>query len=163
MFKFISAAIAAVALSLTAMPASAHDRGHGGRHHDRYERSYHRDYGRDWNRGHGWRNDDRWDRSWRGDYGRRTYWRAPPPRIYERDVYWRDSYRDNRYWRGDDYRWRRGDRFDRRVSHVVLRDRDYRRYGLGYPHRGQYYARTRDGDVLLVAAATSLVLWSLYG
>lgn len=76
---------------------------------------------------------------------------------------WRDDRRDDRReWR----RWHKGDRFDRNVRYVVVHDyhryRDYRGYRLRAPHRGEYYVRDdRTGEILLIAAATGLVLWAL--
>jgi Ni/Co efflux regulator RcnB len=101
---------------------------------------------------------------------------ADPPRgyrdhdrRYEDDRRW-DRHDDRRWDRYDDRRWgddrrwhdhrrwSRGDRFDHR-SYVVVRD--YRGYRLPPPRRGEYYARTDTGDILLIAAATGLVLWAL--
>jgi len=98
-----------------------------------------------------WRDDRRDDRrDHRSDY-RRDY------RDDRRDD-WRDDRRDHR-------RWHKGDRFDRRVHYVVVRDyhryRDHRGYRLPPPRYGQYYARTNTGEILLIAAATGLVLWAL--
>ena len=84
---------------------------------------------------------------------------------YERSE--RDAYRDGREdgRRADerrDYRdwnhrqWYRGDRFDRRVHYVVVND--YYRYHLRPPPRGHYYYRTDAGQILLVAAATGLIV-----
>jgi Ni/Co efflux regulator RcnB len=94
---------------------------------------------------------------------------ADPPRgyrDYDRGHYDHDrrwDRHDDRRW-GDDRRWdnhrrwSRGDRFDERRYVVV---RDYRGYRLPPPRRGEYYARTDTGDILLIAAATGLVLWAL--
>jgi Ni/Co efflux regulator RcnB len=38
---------------------------------------------------------------------------------------------------------------------------DYDRYHLSPPRRGHYYARTEAGELLLIAAATGLVVWAL--
>jgi Ni/Co efflux regulator RcnB len=90
----------------------------------------------------------RWDNDRRGpDY---RYDRS------ERHAY-RDGYQDAR--RHDGRQWRRGDRFDRHVHHVVVHD--YNRYRLPPPRRGEYYARTDTGEILLIAAATGLVVWAL--
>ena len=72
---------------------------------------------------------------------------------------WRDNRRDHR-------RWHRGDRYDTRVRYVVVNDyhhyRDHRGYRLRDPRRGEYYVRDdRTGEILLIAAATGLVLWAL--
>ena len=81
----------------------------------------------------------------------------------ERDAY-RDGRQDARRWddRRDDRRdwnrnyWSRGDRFDRRAHYVVVNA--YRRYHLRPPPRGHYYYRTDAGQILLVAAATGLII-----
>jgi Ni/Co efflux regulator RcnB len=106
-----------------------------------------RDYDRGRDRDRDWDRDDR--RDWRDD-------RRDDRRHY------RDGYRDGRK------HWRRGDRFDRRVNYnyVVVRDydryRDHRGYRLRDPGRGHYYVRDdRTGDILLIAAATGLILWAL--
>jgi Ni/Co efflux regulator RcnB len=76
----------------------------------------------------------------------------------------RDYRDDRRHDRWDDRRWHRGDRFDRRdTRYVYVRDyRDYRGYRLRAPRYGEYYVRDdRTGEILLIAAATGLVLWAL--
>jgi Ni/Co efflux regulator RcnB len=82
----------------------------------------------------------------------------------------RDHRNDRGWWdaRNQHHDWRQGDRFDRRVQtrYVVVNDyrnyRDQRGYRLNPPGRGQYYARNNDtGEILLIAAATGLVLWAL--
>ncbi len=82
---------------------------------------------------------------------------------------WRDDRRDHRWdsrW-DNNRRWNRGDRWDRRdTRYVVVNDyrryRDYRGYHLRAPRYGEYYVRDhRTGDILLIAAATGLVLWAL--
>lgn len=93
-----------------------------------------------------------------------------------RDRDYRDNRRDNDRWnergwrdnRGNHHDWRRGDRFDRRYQtrYVVVNDyrnyRDYRGYRLAPPRRGEYYVRNDNtGEILLIAAATGLVLWAL--
>lgn len=111
---------------------------------------------------------------------------ADPPRhargndrAYERD--YRDvrddrrDYRDDRREYRDDRRnyrsgyqegrrdarhWRKGDRFDRHNTRYVVVN-DYHRYNAPPPRRGQYYAQTETGELLLIAAATGLVLWAL--
>src|SRR5690606_11745364 len=104
-----------------------------------------RDRARDWTRVH------RRARDWRDN--RRNY----------RDGY-RDARRDSRW---DNHRWRKGDRWDRRdYRYVVVNDyRPYRdRYGyrLRAPRHGEYYVRDdRTGEILLIAAATGLVIWAL--
>ncbi len=109
--------------------------------------------------------DDRRDNRWERRDDRRNY----------KDGY-RDGRRDdgryynNRGWddrRWDNYRWRKGDRFDRRdYRYVVVTDygryRDRYGYPLRHPGRGHYYVRDdRTGEILLIAAATGLVLWAL--
>jgi len=88
-------------------------------------------------------------------------------RDHRRD--YRDDRRDDRRWddRRDHRRWYKGDRFDRRdTRYVYVRDyrdyRDYRGYRLRAPRYGEYYVRDdRTGEILLIAAATGLVLWAL--
>lgn len=78
---------------------------------------------------------------------------------------------DDNYWRHDDrgyeegYRdglrdahWEIGHRLPRETHYVVVRD--YDRYHLRPPPRGHYYAEV-DGRILLVEAATQLVLEAL--
>lgn len=129
-----TAAAGVLALAVSA-PAFADPPRHS-RGHDRgYERHYdHRDY-RDARR------DDR--RDWRND--RRHY---------------SDGYRDGRRDARHNKHWRKGDRFDARYTrHVVVHD--YHRYHAPPPRHGQYYARTDTGELLLIAAATGLVIWAL--
>ena len=65
--------------------------------------------------------------------------------------------------RGDHHNWGRGDYFRYRPSYsnyVVVND--YHRYRLPPPRYGQHYYRDNDtGEILLIAAATGLVLWAL--
>ncbi len=128
-----TAAAGVLALAVTA-PAFADPPRHA-RGYDRgYERHHdHRDY-----RDH---RDRRDHRDWRDD--RRHYSHG-----------YNQGYRDVRH------HWRKGDRFDRRnVRHVVVHD--YHRYHAPPPRHGQYYARTDTGELLLIAAATGLVIWAL--
>lgn len=101
-------------------------------------------------KGHGWK-DDRG--GWKGN-----------------DRGWNDGYRDDRWggrgWydtRGSHHDWRKGDYFRYRPSYsnfVVVHDYNY--YRLPPPRHGHYYYRDRDtGEILLVAAATGLILWAL--
>lgn len=124
-------------------PAFADQRGRG--HHDRgHDRG--RGHDRDWN-----------DRDYRDGY-----------RDSRRDDRRHDR-RDDRYngrgWydtRGDHHYWGRGDRFDHRHYNSYIVVNDYHRYRLPPPRRGEYYYRDHNsGDILLVAAATGLVLWAL--
>jgi Ni/Co efflux regulator RcnB len=98
-------------------------------------------YDRHDHRGHDRRDDRRDDR---------RYDRRDDRRDYRRD--YRQDYRHDH--------WRRGDHFDyRRTRYVVVND--YHRYRLPPPRYGEYYARTDTGDIILIAAATGLVLWAL--
>lgn len=110
-------------------------------------------------RGHGKKNYDN-GRDYRHGY-RDGY------RDDRRDDRWRDNRRDDyRGWRdtrGGYHDWRRGDYFSYRPHHsnfVVVRD--YGHYRLPPPRHGEYYYRDdRTGEILLVAAATGLILWAL--
>ena len=119
-----------------------------------------RRYDRDWNdrRDRDWDRNDRRDRDWDRDHRRDRDWRD------DRRNY-RDGYRDGRY---NARHWKRGDRFDRRVHYNYVVVNDYHRYrdryghNLRHPGRGHYYVRDNDtGEILLIAAATGLVLWAL--
>lgn len=82
--------------------------------------------------------DDEWDDD---DNDRRAFYQQR--RAYEEGF--RDGVRKGRYLREDaDYR-------------VI---RDYQRYGYAPPPRGHYYAQV-DGEVLLVQAATQLIVQAL--
>ncbi len=138
MRMLVRSLVAGVVALGVAAPAFAdpprHHRGGYERDHrsDRHDRRDHRDWRDD-------RRDSRWDR--RDD------------RRYYGDGY-RDGRRDARHY------WRKGDRFDGRYHrHVVVHD--YHRYHVPPPRHGHYYARTDNGDLLLIAAATGLVLWAL--
>lgn len=135
--RLITTSLAAGLIAISSIAPAFADppgRGHGGRGHDR-----------DWN-----------DRDYRDGYrdGRRDDWR--------RD----DHRRDNRGWydgRGSHHYWGKGDYFSYRPHYsnfVVVHD--YNRYRLPPPRYGhQYYRDARTGEILLVAAATGLVLWAL--
>ena len=136
--RLIASSLMAGLIAATAVaPAFADQRGRGhGRGHDR-----------DWN-----------DRDYRDGYrdGRRD------DRRYDR----RDDRRDRRGWydsRGSHHSWGRGDYFRYRPHYsnfVVVND--YHRYRLPPPRYGQHYYRDNDtGEILLIAAATGLVLWAL--
>jgi Ni/Co efflux regulator RcnB len=120
-------------------PAFADQRGRG--HNDRGHNDRGRDRDRDYrdNRRDDRRDDRRWD-------DRRDHHRG--------------------YWdtRGNNRDWRRGDNFwngRHRESHYVVFN-DYNRYRLPPPRHGQRYYRDNDtGEILLIAAATGLVLWAL--
>lgn len=140
--KMLTSALLATALltsSGLAMAQPDHgDRGRSGEHgrgHDHDRRNHDGDrYDRD-------RERDR-------DYG------------YERDRrHDRDDYRG--HGRGHDrdfvppgHRWERGNRYDGRV--VVVRD--YRTYRLRQPPRGYHWVRGDDGQYLLVAVATGIIM-----
>jgi Ni/Co efflux regulator RcnB len=131
--RLIATSLAAGLIAFSAVaPAFADQRGRG--HGDR--------------RGH--------DRDYRD--GRRDDWR--------RDNHRRDDRRHHRGWydsRGAHHYWKKGDYFSyrpRQSSYVVVHD--YNRYRLPPPRHGQYYYRdSNTGEILLIAAATGLVLWAL--
>ena len=145
--RAIAASVLAGVIALSAAaPAFAEPQRYG------YDR---RDDRRDWRDDRGddrrdWRDDRRHDRrDWRDD---------------RRDARW-DNRRDYNRW--SNHRWSRGDRWDRRDTRYIVIN-DYHRYrdryghNLRHPGRGHYYVRDhRTGDILLVAAATGLVLWAL--
>ena len=134
--RLIASALMAGLIAVTAVaPAFADQRGRGhGRDHDRG-----RD--RDWN-----------DRDYRDGY-----------RDGHRDDRRRDDRRGWRDDRGNHHYWSRGDYFSYRPQHnsfVVIQD--YNRYRLPPPRHGHHYYRDNDtGEILLIAAATGLVLWAL--
>jgi Ni/Co efflux regulator RcnB len=70
------------------------------------------------------------------------------------DRAYEEGYRDGRR----DARWEIGHRLPNDVRYVVIRD--YDRYHLRPPPRGHYYAEV-DGRILLIQAATQLVLEAL--
>ena len=114
------------------------------------------------------RHDNR-DRDW-NDRGRDRDWNDRNDRRDDRRDNRRDHRNDRGWWdaRGNHHDWRRGDRFDRRqhTRYVVVNDyrnyRDYNGYRLNAPRRGEYYVRDDNtGEILLIAAATGLVLWAL--
>lgn len=94
-------------------------------------------------------------------------WNDRDYRDGRRDDRWRDNRRDDhRGWRdnrGGYHDWRRGDYFSYRPSYSnfgIVRDYGY--YRLPPPRHGEYYYRDdRTGEILLVAAATGLILWAL--
>lgn len=135
--RLIASSLLAGLVTVTAVAPAFADNDHRRKYDRRDDR---RDHRRDWR-------DDRRDdhRDWRHDR--------------------RDDHRDRRGWyddRGHHHYWSRGDRFDRRhyTSYVVVSD--YHRYRLPPPRYGQHYYRDNDtGEILLIAAATGLVLWAL--
>ncbi|MDZ4760385.1 MAG: RcnB family protein [Alphaproteobacteria bacterium] len=146
--RLIAKSLLAGALVFTAVaPALAEPK--------RYEHSRgHNDRGRDNDRRH----DDRRYDDRRNDHrydDRRWEDRRGPDARY--DYSERDAYRDGRH--DSHHRWRAGDRFDHRTRYVVVRD--YDRYRVAPPRRGHYYAQTDTGELLLIAAATGLVVWAL--
>jgi len=94
---------------------------------------------------------------------------CPPGHAKKGECGWRDNSRDERRAYEQGYRdaqrdaWRRGEylRGDD-VRYVVIRETDYGRYNLHAPPRGQYYAQV-DGQILLVQAATQLILQAMSG
>ncbi len=142
--RLIASSLMAGLIAFSAVaPAFADQRGRG-----------HNDRGNDRGRGH--------DRDWNDRDYRDGY------RDSRRDDR-RDDRRNDRHngrgWydtRGDHHYWGRGDRFDYRRHNTYVVVNDYHRYRLPPPRRGEYYYRDHNsGDVLLVAAATGLVLWAL--
>lgn len=139
--RLIATSLAAGLIAFSAVaPAFADQRGRG--HGDR------RGHDRDWH-----------DRDYRDGYrdGRRD------DRRYDRR---HDDRRHHRGWydsRGAHHYWKRGDYFSYRPhysSYVVVHD--YNRYRLPPPRHGHYYYRdSNTGEILLIAAATGLVLWAL--
>jgi len=106
------------------------------------------------------------DQRGRGNGDRRGHDRDRYDRDHRRDDWRRDDRRNQRGWhdnRGNHHYWRKGDYFSYRPQHssyVVVHD--YNRYRLPPPRHGQHYYRdSRTGEILLIAAATGLVLWAL--
>ena len=166
MRKLIHTLIAgALAFSLAA-PALAdpprHSNGRG------YERGHDRDYRdnrrgddrrynnrRGDNRQFNNRRDDRRDHyrgNQRYDQRRYTSYRYAPP------VYVAPRYAPPAYYAPRRHVWRPGGYLPRNTRYHVVND--YHRYRLAPPRRGHYYADV-DGDILLVAAATGLIVWAL--
>lgn len=103
-----------------------------GRGHGRdHDRGRDRGYDRDYRDHRGDRHDDR-RRGWHDDRGRHHYWK-----------------------RGDYFSYR-----PHHSSYVIIND--YNHYRLPPPRHGQHYYRdSNTGDILLIAAATGLVIWAL--
>ncbi|MEQ1782898.1 MAG: RcnB family protein [Hyphomonadaceae bacterium] len=142
--RLIASSLLAGLIAASAVaPAFADDHGRGRGHNNQQYNG--RDYRDD-------RRDDR--RDYRDD-------RRDDRRDY------RDDRRDDRYRGWSDNRgyhnWGRGDYFSYRPRHsnfIVVND--YNHYRLPPPRRGEYYYRDdRTGEILLVAAATGLILWAL--
>lgn len=53
-------------------------------------------------------------------------------------------------------RWQKGHRFDRKQRHVVIQERDYRRYNLRKPPRGQQWVQVNN-EFILISAATGII------
>lgn len=147
------AGLVAFAATAPAFADPPHGRGWD-RHDNRHWRHERHDDYRD-----GWRDGRRYDD--RRDY--RDHRRAYAKGYYDG---WRDDgFRDYRYDRSYAYvaparrYWGPGDYIPRGTRYVVVND--YSRYHLPPPRRGHYYADYGDGDILLVAAATGLVVWAL--
>ncbi len=126
--KLFASVLIAVAM-LTGSSVAMAQHDHGDRG-DRDGRGWHddRDHGRDHDRDH-------------RDYGRYDH---------EHD---RGRGHD-RYWVPPGHRWERGHRYDG-PTYVV---RDYRTYRLRPPPRGYHWVRGDDGQYLLVAIATGIIL-----
>ena len=159
MRKLIQVMVAgALALSLAAPALADPPRHHQGRG---YDRGHDRDY-RDHRRG-----DHR-----RYDSHRRNDRRYHDRRDHRRDERWRDQRRYSHYryappvhrrppvvyYAPPRHHWRPGAYLPRHHGYRVVHD--YHRYRLAPPRRGHYYADV-DGDILLVAAATGLIVWAL--
>lgn len=152
-------AMGALAPALAEPPRERAER-HGRGGHDRdwrgHDRQLERDYDRSDKRAAGWGRDGRYDRR----YPALSDW--PPDWPYDRTSHWG--------WSGG-YGSVYGSPFDgRRFAEDYGRPRysgrvvitDYRRYHLPPPRHGQvYYRDDRTGEILLIAAATGLVLWAL--
>lgn len=139
--RLIASSLMAGLIAFSAVaPAFADQRGR--RDHDRRDNDR-----RDWNDRRDDRRDNRRDdRRWDRKHDRH-------------DRYAGRGWYDNR---GAHHYWSRGHHFEpRRYSNYYVVN-DYRGYRLPPPRRGEYYYRDRNsGDILLVAAATGLVLWAL--
>lgn len=134
--RLIASSVLAGLIAVSAVaPAFADQRGRG------HGKNHNYNNGRDWN-----------DRDYRDGYrdSRRD------DRRHDRHRGWDDD-------RGRNHNWGRGDYFSYRPRHsnfIVVND--YNRYRLPPPRYGQHYYRDNDtGEILLIAAATGLVLWAL--
>ncbi len=89
----------------------------------------------------------RWDDHRDNGYylGNRWYYGPPPVTYYDRGDF-RLGY----------HAWARGDRLPRGYPVVVVND--YRRYNLRRPPRGYHWVRANNGDFILAAIATGLIL-----
>lgn len=146
--RLIASSLLAGLIAVSAVaPAFADQRGRGKGHGHNDRGGHDRDY-RDDRRRDDYRRDD-----WRRDDHRRDDYRRDDNRYRGG---WYDSRGDHRYWsKGDYFRYRPS------YSNYYVVD-DYRSYRLPPPRYGQHYYRDRDtGEILLIAAATGLVLWAL--
>src|SRR5689334_23251989 len=141
--RLIASSLMAGLIAATAVAPAFADPPRGKGHRDWND---HRGKDRGWKDDRGWRDRDD-HRGWNDRRDRNDRWGGRG---------WYDS-------RGDHRDWRRGDYFRYRPSYsnfVVMHDYNY--YRLPPPRHGQYYYRDRDtGEILLVAAATGLILWAL--
>ena len=142
-------AVGPIAASGAAAQDWRHDRGDN-RDRDR-DGDRDRDWGRDRDRHdngrhNGDRRGNRWDdRRHNGySYNGRWYYGPPPAQYYGRVDY---GY----------HNWRRGDRLPS-YYRSRYREVDYRYYHLRPPPRGYHYVRSDNGEVLLVALATGIIL-----
>lgn len=149
-------AMGALAPALAEPPyerAERHGRGGHARDWRGPDRQLERDYDRSDQRIAGWGREGRYDRR-----------HSPPHDGWSYDRGWSGG-----QWfaygsvYGSPYDWRRvadGYGRPRHSGRVVITD--YRRYHLPPPRHGQvYYRDERTGEILLIAAATGLVLWAL--
>lgn len=135
--RLIASSLLAGLIAVSAVaPAFADDHGRGRGHGKNNHNS------RDWN-----------DRDYRDGYRDS---RRDDRRYDDRHRGWNDD-------RGRNHNWGRGDYFSyrpHRSNFIVVND--YNRYRLPPPRYGQHYYRDNDtGEILLVAAATGLILWAL--
>jgi Ni/Co efflux regulator RcnB len=151
MFRFATSALvlalAAGSVALADPPRQTQDRGHD-RQHD------YRDYGRNDRGGH---DRDRHDRDYRYGWSGGGYYGAPrghyqPPR----------GYNAPRGYYG--HRWQRGEWLPPAYRARYYYVPDYGRYGyrMYAPPPGCRWVRDDDGDLLLMAVATGLVLDVVY-
>ncbi len=138
--------------------ARGYDRGHDRDYRDnrrrddrRYEsrKGDHRRY--DKQRRYSDNRDHHRDKRWRDDRRYTNYRYAPP-------VYVAPRYTPPAYYAPRRHAWRPGGYLPHNTRYHVIND--YRRYRLAPPRHGHYYADV-DGDILLVAAATGLIVWAL--
>ena len=164
-------AIATLALAAPFAPAaSAQGAYQGQQQQGQYQTSRDRDQSRNDNRARG--DDQRQDNNWNNGQGRDHRGRRHAWRDNRRDARWDDAqhngyYRYNQWHYGPPpqmgrnvtlgYRpWARGQRlgyYANRYSEV-----DYRRENLREPRRGYHWVRDNDGDFLLAAIATGVIL-----